>query len=148
MSVAAMCTRLDKRPCRLCGKWFWPDPRVGKRQRTCSAEECQQKRRVETQASWRLANPAYAVGYRMQKRGAQAEKERPERRHPPPLERLPWDLAKDEFKAQGCDFLQVFGRVLLGGVKDQIRKQVAVITREKSGHPLLVPKDQSGTLAG
>jgi hypothetical protein len=103
---------------------------------------------VETQASWRLANPTYAVGYRMQKRAAQPEKERPERHHPPPLDRLPWDLAKDEFKAQGCDFLEVFGRVLLGGVKDQIREQVVVITKEKSGHPPLVPKDQSGTLAG
>jgi len=146
--VAAMCTRLDKRPCRFCGKWFWPDPRVGQRQRTCSAEECQRKRRAETQASWRLVNPGYAMAYRLQKRAALPERERPEARHPPPLDRLPWDVAKDEFKAQGCDFLEVFGRVLLGGVKDQIREQVAVITREKSGHPPLVPKDEIKTQAG
>jgi hypothetical protein len=108
----------------------------------------QRKRRAETQASWRLINPGYAIAYRLQKRAALTERERPEARHPPPLDRLPWDLAKDEFKAQGCDFLEVFGRVLLGGVKDQIREQVAVITGEKSGHPPLVPKDESGPQAG
>jgi hypothetical protein len=143
-----MCTRLDKRPCRFCGKWFWPDPRVGQRQRTCSKAECQRKRRAKTQASWRLINQGYAIAYRLQKRAALSERERVDARHSPPLDRLPWDLAKDEFKAQGCDFLEVFGRVLLGGVKDQIREQLAVITREKSGHPPSVPKDESGTAAG
>lgn len=71
------------------------------------------------------------------------ERERSEARHPPPLDRLPWDLAKDEFKAQGCEFLEVFGRVLVAGVKDEIRDQVAVITQEMRGHPALAPKDQS-----
>lgn len=146
--MAAMCTRLDKRPCRICGKWFWPDPRVGQRQRTCTAEECQCKRRAGTQAAWRRANPEYAIAYRLQKRAGVPERDVSEARHPPPLDRLPWDLAKDEFKAQGCDFLEVFGRVLLAGVKDEIREHVAVITLEMRGHPAWVAKDQSGTEAG
>ena len=75
------------------------------------------------------------------------ERERPEARHPPPLDRLPWDLAKDEFKAQGRDFLEVLARVLLAGMKDEMRVQVAVITREFRGHPSLVPKDQTRTAA-
>jgi hypothetical protein len=49
------------------------------------------------------------------------ERERSEARHPPPLDRLPWDLAKDEFKAQGRDLLEVLARVLLAGMKDEIR---------------------------
>jgi hypothetical protein len=64
------------------------------------------------------------------------------------MDRLPWDVAKDEFKTQGCDFLEVFGRVLLAGVKDEIREQVIVITREFRGHPAWEPKDQTGTEAG
>jgi hypothetical protein len=32
---------------------------------------------------------------------------------PAPLTRLPWDLAKDEFGAQGADFLGAFGRLLV-----------------------------------
>jgi len=143
-----MCTRLDKRPCRICGKWFWPDPRVGQRQRTCTAEECQCKRRARTQAAWRRANPEYAIAYRLQKRAAVPERERPEARHPPPMDRLPWDLAKDEFKAQGSDFLEAFGQVILTRVKDEIREQVAVITSELRGHPAWATKDQTGTEAG
>ena len=27
--------RLGKRPCRICGRWFRPDPRLGERQKTC-----------------------------------------------------------------------------------------------------------------
>jgi hypothetical protein len=142
-----MCTRLDKRPCRSCGKWFWPDPRIGQRQRTCTAEECQRKRRAKTQAAWRRANPEYAIAYRLQQRAAVPEREPSEARHPPPLDRLPWDLAKDEFKAQGRDFLEVLARVLLAGMKDEIREQAAVITREFRGQPPWAPKDQTGVEA-
>lgn len=148
VSVGVMCTRLDKKPCRFCGKWFWPDPRVGSRQRACSAAECQQKRRVETQASWRQCNPEYGITYRLQKRVALQERERPETRHPPPLDRLPWDVAKDQFTAQGCEFIEVLGRVLLVAAKDQRRRQVAEITREFRGHPPPAAKDQSGAQAG
>lgn len=42
---------------------------------------------------------------------------------PRPLDRLPWDLAKDEFGAQGAEFLGVFGRLLVGVAKDEIPGQ-------------------------
>jgi hypothetical protein len=45
-------------------------------------------------------------------------------RVPPPLTRLPWDVAKDEFGAQGAEFLGSFGRLLLGVAKDEMRVQV------------------------
>ena len=143
-----MCTQLKKRPCRFCRRWFWPDQRVGARQRACSAEECQRKRRAETQASWQRCNPEYGITYRMQKRAALPERERPASRHPPPLDRLPWDLAKDQFEAQGCEFMEVFARVLLAGAKDEIRGEVARITREFAAHPRPGAKDQTGSLAG
>jgi hypothetical protein len=144
-----MCSRLKKRPCRYCGKWFWPDQRVGPRQRACSDEECQRKRRAETQASWRNRNPEYAVAYRMQMRVAQAEGDRPATaRHPPPLDRLPWDLAKDQFTARGCEFIEVLARVLLARAKDEIQREVARITREIAGHPPPTQKDQTGIQAG
>jgi len=31
-------------PCPACRKWFRPDPKVGKRQRFCSAPDCQKER--------------------------------------------------------------------------------------------------------
>jgi hypothetical protein len=36
-----------------------------------------------------------------------------------PMNRLPWDLAKDQFSIQGADFIGVLGRLLLRTAKDQ-----------------------------
>ncbi len=80
------------------------------------------KLRKRTQARWRARHPEYAIASRIAKR---AEEERgPPPRVPPPLTRLPWDLAKDEFGAQGAGFLGAFGRLLVGVAKDEMRRQV------------------------
>ncbi len=42
-------------------------------------------------------------------------------RLPQPLPRLPWEVAKDEFGAQGADFLGVMGALMMRIAKDQIR---------------------------
>lgn len=45
--------------CPYCRKLFKPDPRTKHKQRVCSGEECQKKRRKETQKKWRTKNPTY-----------------------------------------------------------------------------------------
>lgn len=51
--------RLRKRPCRICGKWFDPNPRLGERQKTCRATECQQRWHARKCAAWNLKNRSY-----------------------------------------------------------------------------------------
>src|SRR5690242_18512124 len=102
--MAAMAAK--KRPCRECLRWFAPDARVGNRQRTCSREECQAARRAATQASWRARHREYDRARRIQERTA-AETVGDVvtlSRAPRPLDRLPWDLAQDQFKFQGAEF--------------------------------------------
>src|ERR1051326_200000 len=70
--------------------------------------------------NWRRRNPDYAIAWRLDQRKAQAQPSEP-LRLPPPLPRLPWDLAKDEFGAQGADFLGVMGALILRVAKDQFR---------------------------
>ena len=48
-----------KRPCRACGKWFTPNPRLGDRQQTCGAMECQRKWHARKCAKWNRKNHAY-----------------------------------------------------------------------------------------
>lgn len=105
-----------KRPCSICRRWFWPDPRVGDRQRTCGAGACREEQRRKTQEGWRTRNPEYALARRITQRAADPRSA--PMRVPAPLSRLPWDIAKDEFGAQGTDFLAGFGRVLLATGKD------------------------------
>jgi hypothetical protein len=124
---------LTKRPCCVCRRWFVPDRRVGRRQRACSASACQIARRVRTQASWRRRNPDYFTAHRIQRRRLQAHDAQGGVLPlvlPPPLSRLPWDLAQEEFGVAGTDFLGHFGRVLLGAAQDQKTRQVVDSTRE------------------
>jgi hypothetical protein len=51
--------RLRKRPCRICGKWFVPNPRLDKRQKTCGTTECQQRWHAKKCAEWNRKNRSY-----------------------------------------------------------------------------------------
>jgi len=108
-----------KKPCRICQRWFYPDPRAGNRQRACSNPDCQIVRRQRTQACWRGQNAGYAVAYRIDQRNNQVEPE--PLRLPAPLNQLPWDLAKDQFGGKGADFIGVACTLLLRTAKDQLR---------------------------
>jgi len=48
-----------KRPCRVCGKWFMPNPRLGGRQKTCGADACKQQWHTAKCAEWNSQNRAY-----------------------------------------------------------------------------------------
>lgn len=51
--------RPRKRPCRICGKWFVANPRLGERQKTCGATECQQRWHARKCAAWNQKNRSY-----------------------------------------------------------------------------------------
>lgn len=109
-----------KRPCCICRRWFRPDPRVGSRQRACRNADCQAARRAQTQRNWRESRPDYFTVRRIRER---SEQDRPPEplRLPPPLSRLPWDIAQDEFGVQGTDFIGILSTVLLRVAQDQFK---------------------------
>jgi len=107
-----------KRPCTICRRWFRPDPRVGSRQRACGNPECQAARREQTQRNWRESRPDYFTARRIRERGEQDRPPEP-LRLPPPLSRLPWDIAQDQFGVQGTDFIGILSTVLLRATQDQ-----------------------------
>src|SRR5215831_18397424 len=133
-----------KRPCAICRRWFRPDPRVGDRQHACGQPQCQAKRRRKTQANWRHRNPDYAVGYRLQQRKAQTDPAPEPLRLPPPLNQLPWDLAKDQFGVQGADFIGVLGALLVRTAKDQLRTHALESVGLGGTLPTLGQKTSSG----
>ena len=110
------------------------------RQRACRKPECQAARRKRTQANWRARNPEYATGYRIQQRGALEQPPEP-LRLPAPLDRLPWDLAKDEFGRKGSDFIGVMGALLVRTAKDQFRAYIDDTARVSGPLPPPLAKD-------
>jgi len=133
-----------KRPCSICRRWFRPDARVGDRQHACGKPACQTSRRQKTQASWRRRNPGYAIAWRIDQRAAQAQSPPEPLRLPAPLNQLPWDLAKDQFGAQGADFIGVMGALMVRSAKDQFRAYLVDPSRLSGTLPLPPQKTSSG----
>lgn len=102
--------------------------------------------RKKTQSQWRAHNTDYAIAWRIQKR-AQSSSTAP-LRMPAPLSRLPWDVAKDEFGAQGAEFIGAFGRLLVVVAKDERRTREPEIATELGGHPRVVAKAEIGRVSG
>ena len=132
--------RTRRKSCCICGDLFWPDPRVGRRQRACSKRECQQERRRQTQAAWRAEHPDYFSERRLRQRAMRAEAAEKAQasarssggtlasaaaRRPPPLRvakelrGLPWDLAQSEMGVFPVDFLAMTASRVLVVVQDQ-----------------------------
>lgn len=124
-----------KRPCSICRRWFRPDNRVGHRQHACRRPECQLARGRKQQAAWRRRNPDYFAARRILARKSVAGPVEP-LRVPPPLNRLPWDIAQSEFGVQGADFMGVMGTLLLRSAQSQFAVQ---ITDSKEDGGTLLP---------
>jgi hypothetical protein len=66
---------------------------------------------------------------------------------PPPLSRLPWDIAQDEFGVKGADFIGIFGTVLLRAAQDQFRAYPIVSTGPADRLPPNHVQDQMRAVA-
>ena len=52
-------TPTRKRPCRICRRWFLPDPRLKQRQMTCGQTECQRQWHKKKCSQWNRKNRDY-----------------------------------------------------------------------------------------
>lgn len=55
-------SRNRKRRCPYCNAIYFPDPRIKDRQRACKEQECQRRRKRESQRRWVKRNPGYFRG--------------------------------------------------------------------------------------
>src|SRR5437016_11787690 len=135
-----------KRPCSICRRWFRPDPRIGWRQYTCPNPACQVARRKKKQKAWRERNPDYFAARRIQDRSGEERSPEP-LRLPPPLSRLPWDIAQDEFGTKGTDFIGILGTVLLRGAQSQFAAYLTDSARLSGTLPPIPAQSQMPAVA-
>ena len=65
-----------KRPCRICKRWFLPDPRLKDRQKTCGELHCQRKWHRRKCAEWNKRNSDYFKANYLQKKLEKAGSEK------------------------------------------------------------------------
>ena len=128
---------LKKRPCRICRKWFVPNPRVGSRQKTCGSEECKQKWRNKKCAQWNRQNRAtFQTNYLDKKlqavknHGNSSDKQLPQVPQSCKNSKLPQELIQKVIGVQEYVIAQYLAQVLLRSVQEVIRTQSIDIISE------------------
>jgi hypothetical protein len=135
-------TRFRKRPCRVCGKWFMPNPRLGDRQMTCGAKECKQRWHTAKCAEWNRQNRSYFKEIYLRSRleppsvdafgppsSPSSSRPNSSARYPSPLH-LPREAVQEVMGAQNLVIIEYIVRVLLRGVQEVINAQHPVIVDE------------------
>jgi len=61
-------TPTRKRPCRICRRWFMPNPRLKERQMTCGRAKCQREWHKKKCAEWNKKNTDYFKTNYLQKK--------------------------------------------------------------------------------
>lgn len=118
-----------KRPCRVCGKWFEPHPRAGKRQRVCDREDCGRERHRRACAGWRAQHPDYDRERRLRER-VRNEVVVGEPLSRDPLTEIAWDAARDAAGLEASVIVEETGKVLAQWARDAVRAQASDITRK------------------
>ncbi|HEX5659803.1 MAG TPA: hypothetical protein VFX59_21560 [Polyangiales bacterium] len=118
-----------KRPCRVCGKWFQPHPRAGKRQRACGRDECGRERHRRACAAWHEQHPDYDRERRLRDR-VRVEGAVGDALSRDPLAEIAWDAARDAVGLEAAVIVEETGKVLALWARDAVHQQAAEITRK------------------
>ena len=134
-------TKSRKRPCRICGRWFTPNPRSGDRQKTCASMECKRRWHAQACRRWNRKNRSYYQEIYLAKRLEAESSRRPDRlcgretvscpQRASPL-KIPRETVQDVIGAQPLVIIEYMARLLRRSFQDVIRAQVFGIQGEFS----------------
>ena len=128
-----MRAKRTKRPCSECRRWYTANPRVGARQRTCGAPECQKKRHRRVDDAWHERNESYDRERRLSSRVAKATESQ---RAPVagakdrPIREIPWAVVQEELGVEAAEITGEVVRIAVRCVQDEMRRQRADLQRE------------------
>lgn len=128
-----------KRPCRICRKWFIPNPRAGDRQRTCGDHECMSKWHAKKCAEWNRKNRKYAQEKYLHDKLVIAVNQNDACKkpsvadatvkapvsviHPASFPQLPRSLIQEVIGVQQLVIIEYVGRQLFRSVQEVIKRQ-------------------------
>lgn len=110
--------RSVKGPCRICGRWFVPDPRLGERQKTCGDAECRKRWHARKCAEWNRKNRAYFKEIYLSRRLESVDDSSPS-----VAPYLPQEVVQEVIGVKQLIIIGYIVRLLLRGVQEAIRGQ-------------------------
>lgn len=139
-----------KKRCSICRRWFWPEARTRRCQRTCGDAACRAEQRRRTQQHYYKQNRAYWTERRLRGQVEAAEQRPAASVVPPPqvLGDIPWALVQDAFGVQGCVLLGFFVRLQLRAVQDAMRAQQVETMKEMVGVSPKARQDATDVASG
>jgi len=126
-TVMAQRRKSKKRPCRICRKWFSPNPRVGDRQKTCGSDECQAKWHAKKCAEWNAKHASYFTEISLSKKLVNVEGGKSPSTHLK-SSRLPRSLIQEVIGAQHLVIIEYMTQLLTKSFQEEIRGQLFEIT--------------------
>jgi hypothetical protein len=124
MSEAWVC---KKRPCRICRRWFRPNPKLKDRQKTCADSQCQREWHRLKCAQWNRSNGEYFKANYLAKKI-----ETTSTGVSPPRSRnksgLPLEYVQEVIGVQHLIIIEYFGQLWVRRFQEVIRGQLAVLT--------------------
>lgn len=114
-----------KRPCRICHKWFWPHPQVGRRQKVCSSPACQRERHRRACSAWHRCNPDYDRESRLQQKlCCRQPKANAAALAVNPGRQLAWPAARDVVGLEVAVLVEEVLRLLVRWARDAVTAQL------------------------
>ena len=136
MPRAVVC---KKRPCRICRRWFTPNPRLKDRQKTCGDASCKREWHRKKCSGWNKKNSDYYRTNYLQKKLEEATGSKKTSKILPVKSRLksglPHSFVQEVIGIQHLIIIEYLGQLLFGRFQEVMRGQVVVNTRKVSQLP-------------
>ena len=138
-------SRCKKRPCRICRRWFMPNPRLKDRQMTCGDPECKREWHRRKCQEWNRANPDYFRANYLQKKLEAAQSDKAKAHlfkinttgppKSPSKSGLPLQLVQEVIGVQHLIIIEYLAQLLIKRFQEVLKSQVVVKTRQVSQLP-------------
>ena len=123
-----------RRPCRICRRWFTPNPRLKDRQKTCGDTQCKREWHRKKCAEWNKKNTDYSrTNYLQRKLNGASPSETPSKILPVRSRLksgLPLLLVQEVIDIQHLIIIEYLAQLLFRRFQEVLRSQVIVNTRQ------------------
>lgn len=130
---------LKRRPCRICRRWFLPNPKLRDRQRTCGDEHCKREWHRRKCAAWNQHNADYFRANYLHHKLDDAAQSQKVSQNPQPKSRLksglPLHYVQEVIGIQHLVIIEYLAQLLIGRFQEVLGGQVIGMTTKTNQLP-------------